>query len=80
MTRPGGKPFIFHGEDSPVPDWQERVISAFRLDPRATRTPTDEHERMLWDDRRRVEDALGIDLGRDTARGDNAGAGPRGNS
>jgi hypothetical protein len=69
VTRPGGRSLLLHGDDAPVPDWEDRVIPAFRLDRRELRVLFAEHERMLPDDRLRVEDALGIAIGRHAARG-----------
>jgi hypothetical protein len=50
VTRPGGRSLILHGNDTPVPDWEDQVIPAFRLDRRELRVLFDEHERLLPDE------------------------------
>lgn len=68
VTRPGSRSLILHGNDAPVPHWLPRVLRQFDLDRRSVRMVLDEHERMLAEDRRMVEDALGQQLGRDGKR------------
>jgi hypothetical protein len=63
VTHPRRGFLIVHGNDSPVPDWLDRIRSSFQL---ADVKPTplfDEHERMLGEDLRAVQDALGVSLG-----------------
>ena len=44
------------------PDWEERLLAAFRLGGRPYRLLLDEHERMLPGDPERIEEALGVRL------------------
>jgi hypothetical protein len=62
VTRPGRAYFVLHGDDAPVPDWEERLLAAFGLGGRPYRFLFDEHERMLPGDPERVEVALGVRL------------------
>jgi len=59
---PGGRLLVCHGNDSPVADWLQRVIRGFDLDGRSVRAVFDEHERMLPEDRAKVNEVFGIDL------------------
>ncbi len=66
VTHPKAGFFIFHGKDAPsVPDWLDQVQSWFHLTDMNSRAIFDEHERMLRDDLRAMEKALGISLGLD---------------
>jgi hypothetical protein len=60
VTRPKRRFLVLHGDDSPRPDWLERVRVAFHLELRSVRVLFDEHERTLAEDRKRVSKALGI--------------------
>jgi hypothetical protein len=62
VTRPGRTFLVLHGDDSPRPDWLERVMVAFGLERQIVRVLYDEHERMLDDDRINVAKALGSPL------------------
>jgi hypothetical protein len=53
---------IFHGNDSPVPDWVPIVVREFNLNRPSVRVLFDEHERMLAEDRSRVNETLGHDM------------------
>ena len=55
---------IFHGKDAPVLDWVPIVVRKFDLDRRSVRVLFDEHERMLPEDRSRVNEALGLKVGK----------------
>jgi hypothetical protein len=54
---------IFHGDDSPVPAWVPMVVRKFDLNRRSVKVLFDEHERMLPEDRRLVNEALGLTAG-----------------
>jgi hypothetical protein len=70
VTEVKNKFMIFHGNDSPVPDWVPMVVRMFNLNRRSVRVLFDEHERMLPDDRSRVNEGLGLTAGLDgTDRG-----------
>jgi len=60
VTRPGKWFLILHGDDSPCPDWLERLVLAFRLNRRSVKVLFDEHERTMAEDRRRVLKVLGV--------------------
>ena len=60
VTEPGGRFLICHGRDAPVRNWLPRVNRRFDLDPRSVRAEFDEHETMLAEDRRKVNEVLGI--------------------
>jgi hypothetical protein len=70
VTEVKNKFMIFHGNDSPVPDWVPMVVRKFDLNRRSVRVLFDEHERMLPEDRSRVNEGLGLTAGLDgTDRG-----------
>jgi hypothetical protein len=56
---------IFHGNDSPVADWKTRIKARFQLAGVKVTPVNDEHERMLGEDHRALQDALGVALGLD---------------
>jgi len=60
VTRPGKWFLILHGDDSPCPDWLERLVLAFRLNRRSVKVLFDEHGRTMAEDRRRVLKVLGV--------------------
>jgi hypothetical protein len=55
---------IFYGNDAPVTDWVPMVVSTFDLDRRTVKVIFDEHERMLAEDRRRMNETFGLDTGK----------------
>jgi predicted transport protein len=61
VTRPGKRFLILHGNDSPCPDWLERVILSFHLDRRSVKSLFDEHERTMAEDRATVSEVLGVE-------------------
>ena len=63
VTQAQNRFMIFHGKDAPVPDWVPMVVRKFDLNRRSVRVLFDEHERMLPEDRRRVNEVLGLKLG-----------------
>jgi hypothetical protein len=63
ITRPKMGFLIVHGKDAPVSDWLGRILSRFRLSGFKVTPIFDEHERMLGDDLRAVQDALDVSLG-----------------
>ena len=65
VTQVKNRFMIFHGGDAPVPEWLPMVLSYFNLNRRSVRVLFDEHERMLPEDRRRVNEVLGLELGND---------------
>jgi len=60
VNRPGKRFLVLHGEDSPRPDWLERVLVGFHLDHRSVKVLFDEHERTMAEDRRSVLKVLGV--------------------
>jgi hypothetical protein len=58
VTQVKNRFMVFQGGDAPVPDWLPMVVSKFELNRRSVRVPFDEHERMLPEDRIRVNEAL----------------------
>jgi hypothetical protein len=70
VTEVKNKFMIFHGNDSPVPDWVPMVVRKFDLNRRSVKVLFDEHERMLPEDRSRVNEGSGLTAGLDgTDRG-----------
>ncbi len=65
ITHPTSGYLIAHGEDAPVRDWLSIVKQRFRLN--RVKPLSDDHERMLREDLKAVEDALGVILGLDRA-------------
>jgi hypothetical protein len=63
VTQVKNRFMLFHGNDSPVPDWVPMVVRKFDLNRRSVRVLFDEHERMHAEDRMRVKYALGITVG-----------------
>jgi len=55
---------VIHGDDAPeaVPDWLETVKARFRLAGVMVTPEFTEHEKMLADDPRALQEALGISL------------------
>jgi hypothetical protein len=60
VSRPKGRYLLLHGKDSPVPDWEDRIIDRFCLAGRRVTVLHDEHETMIPGHRRLVEELLGI--------------------
>lgn len=54
---------IIHGDDAPVANWLKFVKVRFRLTQGNVTPEFTEHERMIGDDPRAVEKALGVSLG-----------------
>jgi hypothetical protein len=70
VTQVTNRLMILHGNNSPVPDWVPMVVRKFDLNRRSVKVLFDEHERMLPEDRRLVNEALGLTAGLDgTDRG-----------
>jgi hypothetical protein len=63
MTQVKNRFMVFHGGDAPVPDWVPMVVTTFDLTRRSVRVLFDEHERMLPEDRSRVNETLGLTTG-----------------
>lgn len=53
---------VIHGDDAPVPNWLELVKTQFRLAGVKVTPEFTEHEKMLADDPKAVQAALGISL------------------
>lgn len=68
VTEPNGRFLVCHGNDAPVGNWKTRVRRAFGLDACPLKAIFDEHEHTLEDDRRIVEETLGIAIGPATSR------------
>ena len=60
ITQPKNVFTIFHGKDSPVPDWVPMVVRKFDLNRRSVKVIFDDHEQMLAENRMRVNEALGL--------------------
>lgn len=63
VTQVRNRLMIFHGEDSPVADWKPMVVSKSDLDQLSVKVTFDEHERMIPEDLRRVNEVLGLKVG-----------------
>jgi hypothetical protein len=63
VTQQKSRFMIFHGNDAPVQDWVPTVVRKFDLNRRSVRVLFDEHERMLAEDRSRVNEIFGLDGG-----------------
>jgi hypothetical protein len=61
-THPKIRYLIIHGEDAPVPNWKTRIKACFRLKGVGVSALSDVREQGLDEDRRAVEDALGVSL------------------
>jgi len=59
ITHPQSGYLIIHGDDAPVPDWLKQIKERFRLSGASVSPEFTEHERMLGDDPRAVQAALG---------------------
>ncbi len=62
VTHPKSGYLIIHGNDAPVTDSLDRIKERFRLTDVKVTPLYDDHERVLRDDLRVVQDALGIPL------------------
>lgn len=63
ITHPKSGYVIIHGDDAPVANWLKLVKVKFRLTKVKVTPEFTEHERMIGDDPRAVEKALGVSLG-----------------
>jgi hypothetical protein len=59
VTQVKNRFMVFQGGDAPVPDWVPMVMRKFDLNRRSVKVLFDEHERMLPEDRSRVNEGLG---------------------
>lgn len=62
VVRPKSGYVVIHGDDAPMHDWLERVKSRFRLSGVEVTPEFTEHEMMLGEDQRELQDALGSPL------------------
>lgn len=60
IVHPKSGHIIIHGDDAPVPNWLDLVKSRFRLTGVEAVPEFTEHEKMLSDDPKRLQDALGV--------------------
>jgi hypothetical protein len=65
VTHPGSRYLIIHGDDEPVAHGLKLVRQRFQLNQVEATGLFDEHEQMIRDDHRAVQEALGIALGLD---------------
>jgi hypothetical protein len=63
ITHPKTGYLIIHGQDAPVTNWKTRIKARFRLNGVRVKALSDEHEQMLTEDRRALEEVLGVTLG-----------------
>lgn len=62
VTRPEKTFLVLHGNDSPVPGWEQMVIASFRLSGRSVKFVFDEHETQLRGHPEKLRSLIGRDL------------------
>lgn len=63
ITCPRGAYLLLHGNDAPLADWEEKVLSHFGLSGQQVPTDWDDHEKTRRADVDALEEFLGFPLG-----------------